>query len=81
MDYSEFFVAIFRPIHNSLTGVSKVDMSEDIEPTLSKLDVVLTFSIEVSQHVNVLKASFLINYAHFSIPQRGDVDFCRSTKR
>jgi hypothetical protein len=25
-------------------------MSEDIEPTLSKLDVVLTFSIEVSQY-------------------------------
>jgi hypothetical protein len=28
-------------------------MSEDIEPTLSKLDVVLTFSIEVCLDVNV----------------------------
>ena len=36
-----------RPMHNSYSGVSKVDMSEDIEPVLSKIDVVLTFAIEV----------------------------------
>lgn len=34
-------------MHNSYSGVSKVDMSEDIEPVLSKIDVVLTFAIEV----------------------------------
>jgi hypothetical protein len=36
-----------KPIHNTYAGVSKVDMSEDLEPTLSKLDVVLTFAVEV----------------------------------
>jgi len=38
-------------MHNTYTGVSKVDMSEDIEPVLSKIDVVLTFAIEVSYRV------------------------------
>jgi len=35
-------------MQNTYSGVSKVDMSEDIEPVLSKVDVVLTFAIEVS---------------------------------
>ena len=39
-----------RPMHNTYTGVSKVDMSEDIEPVLSKIDVVLTFAIEVRHY-------------------------------
>jgi len=29
-------------------GVSKIDMSDDTEHTLTKVDVVLTFAVEVS---------------------------------
>jgi len=39
-------------MHNQYSGVSKVDMSEDIEPVLSKIDVVLTFAIEVRHSLN-----------------------------
>jgi len=38
-------------MHNTYSAVSKVDMSEDIEPVLSKIDVVLTFAIEVIYHL------------------------------
>ena len=34
---------VYRP-----GGVSKVDMSDESEHTLSKMDVVLTFAVEVS---------------------------------
>ena len=37
-------------MQHNYSGVSKVDMSEDIEPVLSKIDVVLTFAIEVRRH-------------------------------
>ena len=60
--YFCYFFHFDRPINN-YSGVSKVDMSEDIEPTLSKLDVVLTFSIEVRSPI----ANILLNdFANFN---------------
>jgi hypothetical protein len=43
--YETFCVYYRRPV--SATGVNKVDMSDDNEPSLSKVDVVLTFAVEV----------------------------------
>jgi len=40
-----------RP-QTSQTGVTKIDLSEDIEPMLSKTDVILTFALEVCMCVN-----------------------------
>lgn len=39
------FVIFLRTQHSS---ISKLDVSEDNDPGLSKMDVVLTFSLEVS---------------------------------
>ena len=36
-----------RPQHTGYSGVAKVDVSEDPEPSLSKVDVILTFTLEV----------------------------------
>jgi len=36
-----------RPQHTGYSGVAKVDVSEDPEPSLSKVDVILTFALEV----------------------------------
>ena len=47
-----------RPQHTSL---SKIDISEDNEPGLSKLDVVLSFTLEVSIHAKKRKAFANIN--------------------
>jgi hypothetical protein len=42
-----FYFIFCRPV--STPGVNKVDMSEDVEPCLSKVDVVLTFAVEVNK--------------------------------
>ena len=52
-----------RPQHTSL---SKIDISEDNEPGLSKLDVVLSFTLEVSIHTKKRKAFANINLINYS---------------
>jgi len=42
-----------RPQHTGYSGVAKVDVSEDPEPSLSKVDVILTFTLEVCPSVVV----------------------------
>jgi len=51
-----------RPQHTGYSGVAKVDVSEDPEPSLSKVDVILTFTLEVchwSVDIDRLALSYL----------------------
>ena len=48
------YLVFFRPQHTSL---SKIDISEDNEPGLSKLDVVLSFTLEVRTRLQILDSA------------------------
>ena len=40
--------SVHRTHHNQYSPMSKMEVAEDNEPSLSKVDVVLTFTLEVS---------------------------------
>ena len=69
--YIKLLQYIFRGHQSS--PISKIEVAEDSEPTLTKVDVVLNFTLEVTLHLFTVTPS--INYSVSSYPsfpsQRG----------